>query len=617
MNIEKFLAILVKRWWLVLLCSLTVGAGAYIGSRLITPLYQSTALIQIAIRSSNNQGDYYTSLLASEQLVQTEATLATSGPVLREVASHYPDLTAEQLSREVTATPKLNTQLFEIDVLDSNPRRAAALANGVAKVLIEQQTQGVQQDSNQVEQQIQHDLNITQQQIEQLTTQIATLQATGGNSVQVAVLQARLNSLQQHYTQWQIVLAQIELTKAQSGKSNDFLRVVQAAQPVLNPVQPNKLMNTGLGLLLGLLLGMLLAVLFEQLDTRVRTPEAIAELLGWPVLASIWHARSAKKEDVFNPEGADIYVESYRILRTSLGFSAIDKPLHTLMVTSALPHEGKSVISANLAIFLAKAGKSTLLIDADLRQPAQSDLFDLSPDALGLSNVILAMSIPNADKSSTVMTAFSPDSAVPQVSIPDAGASLEPYIHSVNMPNLWVMPSGPLPPNPPELLDSKAMRSLLSVIARSEFEIVICDAPPYIALSDASILSGKVDGTLIVIDVTCANQGSLKQMKSLLMQAGIRVIGCVVNKRHRKRKDTSYLSHDNEAERRSKGRDSSKHGNTHAVTTGIPLQPVTENVEEGPEQNDVHASDPDDVFNGSQATVQLPRLDMGKGGSHD
>src|SRR6266566_5158719 len=119
MTIEKFLAILVKRWWLVLLCSLTVGAGAYIGSRFITPPYQSTALIQIAIRSSNNQGDYYTSLLASEQLIQTEATLASSDLVLREVASHYPNMTVEQLSREVTAAPKLNTQLFEIDVQNS------------------------------------------------------------------------------------------------------------------------------------------------------------------------------------------------------------------------------------------------------------------------------------------------------------------------------------------------------------------------------------------------------------------------------------------------------------------------------------------------------------------
>jgi Mrp family chromosome partitioning ATPase/capsular polysaccharide biosynthesis protein len=615
MTIEMFLAILIKRWWLVLICCIAIGLGAYTGSKLLTPLYQSTALVEVSIRSGNNQSDY-TNLLASDQLVQTEAQLATSDPVIREVASRYPPLTVDQVFKKVTATPKLNTQLFGIDVLDSNPTRAAALANEVATVLIEQQNQGVKQDSNQAEQQVQDNLKSTQQQIEQLTIQIATLQAAGGNSVQVAVLQTRLNSLQQHATQWQILLAQLELAKAQSSQSNDFLRVVQAAQPQLSPVQPNKLMNTGLGLILGLLLGMLLAVVIEKLDTRVRTPEAITELVGWPVLGSIWHANSTKKKDVLNPEGADIYVESYRILRTSLGFSAIDKSLHTLMVTSALPHEGKSVISANLAIFLAKAGKSTLLIDADLRQPAQSDLFDLSPDELGFSNVILAMSMPNADKSSPDLKAYSPDSAAPQVSISDA--SLETYIHSVNIPNLWVMPSGPLPPNPPELLDSKAMQSVLSAIENSEFEIVIFDTTPYLALSDATILSGKVDGTLIVIDVTHTKKASLKQMKSLLTQAGTRVIGCVVNKRQCKRTDISYLSYYGGTARKSEGKESSKHGNTFAATEAIPIQLEAQNIEEDLMQNNSHPSDKDVDFDLSQATIKLPpRPDRGEGDQHD
>jgi capsular exopolysaccharide synthesis family protein len=614
MSLQEYGNALLKRWWLILICCLTVGLGAYIGSKLVTPLYQSAALVEVSIRSGNNQSDY-TDLLASDQLVQTETQLATSDPVIREVASRFPPLTVDQISKKVTSVPKLNTQLFEIDVLDSNPTRAAALANEVATVLIEQQNQGAQQVSNQAELQIQKELNSTQQQIEQLTTQIATLQATSGSPIQTAVLQTRLNSLQQHSTQWQMLLAQLELAKAQSSQSNNFLSVVQPAQPQLSPVQPNKLMNTGLGLLLGLLLGMLLAVVFEKLDTRVRTPQAITELLSWPVLASIWHAHSAKKEDVFHPKGADIYVESYRILRTSLGFSAIDKSLHTLMVTSALPHEGKSVISANLAIFLAKAGKSTLLIDADLRQPTQSELFDLSPDVLGLSNVILAMSTPHADKSSPVLKAFSPDSSASQVSISDA--SLESYIHSVNIPNLWVMPSGPLPPNPPELLDSKAMQSLLSAIENSEFEIVIFDAPPYLALSDATILSGKVDGTLIVIDVTRTNKENLKQMKSLLTQAGTRVIGCVVNKRHRKRTDISYLSYYGGTAHRSKGQVSSKPGDTPAATEAIPIQSVTQDVEEDLMQDNSHPSDPDIVFDHSRATVKLTRPERGEGDLHD
>src|SRR6266849_402562 len=140
MTLEQYWTILVKQWRLIIICFLAVGAGAAIASRLMTPLYQSTALVQGVVKSGSSISDY-TSLLASDQLVQTEAILATSDQVLREVASHYPGLTVEQLSKEVTSTPKLNTQLFEVDVLDSNPTRAAALANDIAKTLVKQQLQ--------------------------------------------------------------------------------------------------------------------------------------------------------------------------------------------------------------------------------------------------------------------------------------------------------------------------------------------------------------------------------------------------------------------------------------------------------------------------------------------
>ena len=128
MTLEQYWAILIKHWKLVVICFLFVGVGTFIGSRLMQPLYQSSALVQVVIRSSsnNNQADY-NNLLASEQLVQTEATLATSDPVLRAVASHYPGLTASELAREVSASPRTNTQLFEIDVVDPSPARQQVL----------------------------------------------------------------------------------------------------------------------------------------------------------------------------------------------------------------------------------------------------------------------------------------------------------------------------------------------------------------------------------------------------------------------------------------------------------------------------------------------------------
>src|SRR5215469_2035294 len=252
MMLEQYWAKLIKQWRLIVACFLVVGLGALFVSKLMTQFYQSTVLVQVAVRSGSSAVDY-NDLLASDDLVQTEVTIATSDPVLREVASHYPGLTAGQLSREVTATSRLNTQIFEIDVQDPSPTQAAALANDIAKTLIQQQLQMTQQSS------------------------------------------------------------------AQGG----FLIIVQPAQPASSPVRPNVLLNTGGGLLAGLLLGVLLAILFEQLDTRVRTVEALRQLTSWPVLATIGKSRSG--ESVINPGKPDAIVEAYRNLRTNIEFLTIDK----------------------------------------------------------------------------------------------------------------------------------------------------------------------------------------------------------------------------------------------------------------------------------------------------
>jgi Mrp family chromosome partitioning ATPase/capsular polysaccharide biosynthesis protein len=604
MTLAQYWTILVKQRWIVITFFVVVGLGAYIGSRLMTPIYRSTVLVQIAIHSGNNQADV-NSLLASDQLVQTESQLAVSDTVLREVASHYKGLTFEQLSKEVTSTVKLNTQLFEIDVEDPGPTRAAALANGVATTLIKQQLQAAQQDNSRSQQQIQMDLENTQRQINSITSQLGQLQAQENGIVeaqkeaelqaqrlnqtpqldpqqvkreaalqaQISALQTQLSDLQQHYSEWQTILAQLELTEAQNS---DFLRVVQVAQPARTPVRPQVLLYTGAGLLTGLLLGMLLAVLSEQLDTRIRTAEALTQLLGWSVLTTVWKERS--KEDLINPTGGNTNVESYRILRTNIGFSTIDKPSRTLMVTSSTPRDGKSVIASNLAIFMAKAGKHTLLIDADLRRPSLCEKFALSTDKMGLSNAILAFSRPTTANIQSHSLLPTPSTAeAPSGATAVTELSFDPFVHSVDIPNLFVMPSGPLPPNPSELLDSKAMQRFFTALAGYGAEVVIFDVPPLLGLSDASILASKVDGTLIVVDIMGVTKGHLKQAKALMAQAGAYVLGCVVNKQRRSRNDTIYSYYYSTDEQNRRGNHTAKNMSPSAVS------PVTPDVLKPPE----------------------------------
>ncbi len=549
MTLEHYWTVLLKQWKLIVGCFLLVGLGTLIVSKLMTKQYQSTVVVQVAISTGSSQADY-NNLLASDQLVQTEAELATSGPVLKEVASHGYGISIDQIYKEVSSSPTLNTQLFQINVLDPDPYRAAKLANDIAQTLIKQQAQSINQQNAKSLSQIEQDITTTNTQIAQVSSQIASLQAQGGQQAKVTILQSQLSSLQQHYTQWQTLLSQLELNQAEG---NDFLNVVQPAQPALGPFKPNVPLNTAIGFSAGLLLGILCAILFDQLDTRVRTPEMLTELVGWSVIGTIWRSRTSdpsKRSELVNPQGRDANVESYRILRTNVGFSNIDKALRSLMVTSSMPGDGKSTVAANLAIFMAKAGKNTVLVDADLRRPVQHQIFNLSADKRGLSNAVLALSMPGIGNSSPGQYAgqnghqfFAPPSPlVPSGPGINAlpGFALEQFVHQVGVPNLRVMPSGPLPPNPSELLDSKAMQRLLTVLTNCGADVVIFDAPPISGLSDSSIIASKVDGTLLVVDISRVTKGQIKQVKMLLTQAGANVIGCVVNKQRRSRNDSSY-----------------------------------------------------------------------------
>src|SRR5579883_2762292 len=532
MTFSQYMAILLKWWKLVVLCFLLVGAGALAASLLMKPLYQSSTLLEVNIIPTNTSSSAYDNVLASQQLVQTLATVATSNAVLGEVAARYPGLTVSELAQEVTATPRASTQLFDITVLDPSSTRAASLANDIAAAVIQRQQQMSQQANLQQQQHVQAELNQTSQQITTVTGQLASLKAQkGADAGQIAILQAQLNGLQQQYSQLQATLGQLQLAQAQYTNP---LSVIQAATPAASPAQPNRILLTGTGLAVGLVLGLLLALVVEMLDTRIRTPEALHELLSWPIVGTIWRVKSQKGENVTRLAEGNSNVESFRLLRTNIGLSRIDKPVHTIVITSPLPKEGKSTVAANLAVFMARTGKNTLLIDANLHLPLQHKTFALPPNAQGLSNALLAFSALNGTRTLSWQqstTRMYNDSAEP---------SLESFVHRTNLPNLWIMPSGPLPPNPSELLESKAMQRFLNALESSPLDSVIIDTSSLLGLSDTGVLVARADATLLVVDMTNAKKGPLLKAKAILEQAGARVIGCVANKQRHSHSDEIY-----------------------------------------------------------------------------
>jgi capsular exopolysaccharide synthesis family protein len=201
---------------------------------------------------------------------------------------------------------------------------------------------------------------------------------------------------------------------------------------------------------------------------------------------------------LINEEGKhSMAAEAYRTLRTNLSLSQVDNPLHTLLVTSCIPREGKSTTVANLGVTFAMAQKKVLVIDADLRRPILHRLFGI-PNNLGLTH-----------------------------SLSDA-ADFDQVLSPTKVQNLWVVTCGIIPPNPSELLGSQKMRAFLDR-AMAQFDMVLLDSPPISSLADASILGAIVDGVLFIVKVNMANRELIAKARDQLETVGANIVGVALN----------------------------------------------------------------------------------------
>ena len=189
--------------------------------------------------------------------------------------------------------------------------------------------------------------------------------------------------------------------------------------------------------------------------------------------------------------------EAYRALRTNLTFAALDKPIETLVVTSAAPGEGKSTTLANLAVTMAQGERRTILVDADLRQPKLHELFGVS-NSRGLTTMFVE---------------------------PDA--LRDPPLAQTAVGNLLLLPSGPLPPNPADLLGSSRMEEVIAAL-RDRADVILFDAPPVVVVTDAAVLGTKVDGVLLVVSAGRTRRDHAQQARELLERVHVRVVGAVL-----------------------------------------------------------------------------------------
>ncbi|MEQ6901069.1 polysaccharide biosynthesis tyrosine autokinase [Nocardioides sp. YIM 152588] len=265
------------------------------------------------------------------------------------------------------------------------------------------------------------------------------------------------------------------------------------------PVAPNWVRNIGLGITFGGLLGLASAVLRHALDTRVRTAADLNEITGAPILGSIGFDPSVPKAPLITDTSTHSpRAEAFRVLRTNLQFVDVDAKQKVFVVTSSIPEEGKTSTAVNLAVSLAQGGTKTLLIEGDLRRPRAVTRLGLD-DAVGVTSLLLGRAL-----------------------FADA-------IQTHTRSGLHVLASGPVPPNPAELLQTNAMRELIDV-ARQSYEIVLIDTPPLLPVTDAALLAAEADGAIVVVSHGRPSRDQVAQSVERLTQVDASLVGVVFNK---------------------------------------------------------------------------------------
>ncbi len=498
MDLRRQIAI-IRAWFPLLVVSvLLAGGAAYLFSSLQPKVYEAKATLIVGQSLSAVNPDL-NQLLVSQRLSTTYATVATKRPILDSVIQRLGlGVTSDELSKHVHADAPLDSTLLTITAQDTDPSRAAAIANALAAQLIAA-SPAIQGRQVEFQDSINADLKATQAQIDATQAQVETLtgltERTAAQDAQLATLEGRLVSLRSTYA---------TLLSFSSSNASNLLSVVEPAVPSEAPVSPRPLLNTLLAAVLGLLIAGAVMVVSVYLDDAIKDPDQVQEVAGLATFGAIAAMNGGKDLSEMYRLAALLYprsaaAEAYRTLRTNIEFSSIDAPIRTLLVTSSMPGEGKTVTAANLAVVFAQAGRRVLLVDADLRKPG----------------VHLVFNIPNAHGLTTLLRS-------------DEGR-LDAIAQATEQENLRILTTGPLPPNPAELLGTPRMRAILEKL-KAGADLVIFDSPPLQAVTDSAILSSFLDRTVLVIDARRSRRPAVRLGREALARAGATVLGAVLNR---------------------------------------------------------------------------------------
>jgi capsular exopolysaccharide synthesis family protein len=483
-SLERTLSVLRRRAPWIILCVIIAASAAFGFSRRQTKQYTAIASLvfnnqqlsqQLAglqpVGSNNPQAQQNTNL----KLVQ----LGEMAEKTAHMIGH--GLTKEKVSADLSVSAQGESNIVDVAATAPSPVLAANIANTYTNQFVEEQ-----QNSN--HKYYASALALVERQLRELSPRARS--GTAG-----LALQDRAQSLG--------VLAELK---------NGNVQVAQAAAVPKSPSSPKVAKDTALGVVLGLLLGLTLAFLLERLDRRIREPKDLEAIYGLPLLGVVPEStelsRSGRRKREAQASQSNT-AEAFHLIRAHLRYFNVDRDLHTLLVASAAPGDGKTTIARHLATAAARMGSRVLLLEADLRRPTIAQQFDIRSGP-GLADALIgAVSLAEATQ-------------IVSLEVPSGGTLRRERTLDV------LVAGATLPPNPGELTESQAMESLLTQ-AKSTYDLVVIDTPPLTAVSDAFPLLRKVDGVVIVGRVGRNRRDVAQRLNETLASTGAPLLGVIAN----------------------------------------------------------------------------------------
>ena len=489
-DLVKYLVLLWHWSWLIVLAVVIAGGGAYFVSKMLPPVYQAKTTVLVDMAPSNKSVDY-NSLQVSSYLTQTYSQMMTKSPALNEVATRLG--MAKVDPKSVIAKPVTNTQLIIILAESTDPKLAADIANTLVAVFAEQ-VQSLQNTRfSASEQSLQAQMTDIDNKIKVANNQLSTTT----DQTEAVRLETMIANYSQTYASLLQSYEQVRMAEAQTLSS---IVQIEAAIVPIEPIRPRMLLNVAVAALVGLLLASSIIIGIDLLNDTIKTPEEIVYKLGLPVLGVISNHKNNDGIPITESQPLSPVTEAFRTLRTNVKYAGagLEKPLRSILVTSAMPGEGKTEVLVNLGVVMAQNKLRVLLMDADLRRPALHRRLGLD-NMVGLSQIFVH----------------------PELGM---GYSMQP----TRINGLTAMTSGDTPPNPSELLGSQLMGTILEEL-KNMYDVLLIDAPPALAVTDAAVMAPYVEGVLLVIKPGLTTMAPLSRLVNQFHQVNAKMLGVVLN----------------------------------------------------------------------------------------